>query len=290
MVVGTPHYMSPEQALGRQVDARTDIFSLGVVLYEMLSGKKPFLGESVTEILLQIVMNEPRDISAAASGVTPALANIVRRCMAKQPDDRFPSADALRGELADCLREVPGRARQSQVPTISMRKSPSASHPAVKAPTPPRSPSVRPAGPPPVLKDDLGAAPANIRDAAPSISGASRRALVADDDPATRYILASVLQRHQFAFDEAENGADAVKYLKKNEYALVFLDLLMPRIDGWGVIDYLRSHHRGTRPRHLFLVTGVQDQKLSTADQDVVTGIVYKPIDIDQVERVMKGI
>src|SRR5687768_8149762 len=84
MVLGTPHYMSPEQALGRAVDARTDIFSLGVVLYEMLSGAKPFASEAITEILLQIVMTQPRDIAQAAYGITPALAKIVRRCLHKQ--------------------------------------------------------------------------------------------------------------------------------------------------------------------------------------------------------------
>jgi len=112
------------------------------------------------------------------------------------------------------------------------------------------------------------------------------RALVADDDPATRYLLATILAKHQIAFDEAANGADAVKFLKNNEYALVFIDLMMPRVDGWGVIDFVRSHPRASAPR-VFVVTGVQNQKLSSADQDIVTGMLYKPIDIAVVERLV---
>ncbi|MDQ3280377.1 MAG: protein kinase [Acidobacteriota bacterium] len=254
MVVGTPHYMSPEQALGRAVDARTDIFSLGVVLYEMLAGVKPFTGDAVTEILLQIVMTAPRDIAQAAFGITPSLAQIVRRCIAKQPEERFANCEELRAALANSLKEDPSRARQSSVPTISARKE-----------------DVRAAAPP---------------KAAPQPGKPRSRALVADDDPATRYILSSILSRHQIACDEAANGADAVKLLKANEYALVFIDLLMPRIDGWGVIDYLRSH-RGARAPRTFVVTGVNNQKLSAADRDVVTGLLFKPIDVSEVEKLV---
>ncbi|MFL6281266.1 MAG: serine/threonine-protein kinase, partial [Vicinamibacterales bacterium] len=123
MVMGTPHYMSPEQALGRAVDARTDIFSLGVVLYEMLSGTKPFLGDAITEVLLKIVMSEPRDIAAAAAGITPALASVVRRCMQKQADARYRDSEELRSALVMSLKEEPSRARQSHVPTIAVRAS-----------------------------------------------------------------------------------------------------------------------------------------------------------------------
>ena len=257
MVMGTPHYMSPEQALGRAVDPRTDIFSLGVVLYEMLSGQKPFTGDAATQVLLQIVMNDPRDIAQAAAGITPALAAIVRRCMKKQPDERYANCDELRKALASSLREDPSRIRKSQVPTISQ--------PAVK---PKAAPA--PVAPPTIVT--------------PAPTGAVR-ALVADDDPATRYLLCSVLQRHQIAYDEASNGADAVKFLKTNEYAFLFLDLLMPRVDGWGVLDYLRSR-RPKIPR-TFVVTGVQNQKLSVADQDVVAGLLFKPLDVAQVERLV---
>jgi CheY-like chemotaxis protein len=109
---------------------------------------------------------------------------------------------------------------------------------------------------------------------------------VADDDPATRYLLTSVLQRHHISYDEAANGADAVKLLKNNDYTLVFLDLLMPRVDGWGVLDYMRNHKPKQMPR-TFIITGVQNQKLSTADQDIVAGLLYKPLDVTQVEKLI---
>ncbi|HYR29677.1 MAG TPA: protein kinase [Thermoanaerobaculia bacterium] len=279
MVVGTPHYMAPEQALGRNVDNRSDIFSLGTVLYEMLSGEKPFIGNAVTEILLQIVMTEPRDIAAAAAGITRPLAATVRKAMQKQPDARFQTCEELRKALVDALKaeqRISGP-RQSQVPTISMAKPKPAAEapPTVMQQPAPQPPPVRPASTPPPP-------PARVE---PS----GRRALVADDDPAARYLINSVLQRYQIAVDEAENGADAVKYLKQNDYALVFLDLLMPRVDGWGVIDYLRAR-RGSRAPQLFVVTGVQNQKLSAADQDVVSGLLYKPIDIGAVEKLVKGV
>ena len=250
MVMGTPHYMSPEQAMGRAVDARTDIFSLGVVLYEMLSGARPFTGVAATEVLLQIVMKEPRDIGEIAPGITSSLANIVRRCMHKQPAERFASCEALHDALETALREdpAPRTPRQSDIATVSDRK------------------------------------PVSVRSS--GSKKALRRALVADDDPATRYLLGSVLQRHHIAFDEAANGAEAVKLLKSNEYALLFIDLLMPRIDGWGVLDYLRTHKPKQMPR-TYIITGVLNQKLSTADHDLVTALIYKPLDVDQVEKLV---
>ena len=280
MVVGTPHYMAPEQALGRAVDFRTDIFSLGVVLYEMLSGQKPFAGgEAVTAVLLQIVMTEPRDIAIAAAGISPALAGIVRRCMAKQPENRYQDCEELRKALVAALREERGTSRQSQVPTVSLRKpSPPVDPSSLTQPAPAPAASEAPIRPPSVAP----------KHAAPS-HASGKRALVADDDPATRYLLNSILARYEIQVDEAENGADAVKYLKQNDYALVFLDLLMPRVDGWGVIDFLRSR-RGGRAPQLYVVTGVHNQKLSTADQDVVSGMLYKPIDLNQVERLVQAV
>ncbi|HJQ38547.1 MAG TPA: protein kinase [Thermoanaerobaculia bacterium] len=272
VVIGTPHYMSPEQAMGRSVDSRTDMFSLGTVLYEMLSGKKPFSGNAVTETLLGIVMHEPVDIAKAAPGITPALADVVRRCMKKQPDERYSDCDELRTALVRSLKEDPKSARQSRIPTVAVR------------PDTLRRPFA--AEPPP--RPALSSHPAPAAPAPPKASAG--RALVADDDPTTRYLLTSVLRRFHIAYDEVDNGADAVKLLKNNQYTLIFVDLMMPRVDGWGVIDYVRSHKKGPGAPRLFVVTGVQNQKLSTADQDVVTGLLTKPLDLGKLELlVQKG-
>jgi serine/threonine protein kinase len=285
MVVGTPHYMSPEQALGRAVDNRTDIFSLGVVLYEMLTGEKPFNGEAVTEILLQIVMSEPRDIADAVPGINPALADVVRRAMKKQPDDRFPDCEAMRQALVAVGSDA-GRARAVDTPTVSYpisqpSRTPTEPQPRAIAPPPVSLPTPPPAAATPPRQPEPAPAQPPKQPMQPRY-----RALVADDDPSTRYILASILSRHGIAFDEAENGAEAVKLLKSHDYRVVFIDLLMPRIDGWGVIDYLRTRRTGQAPR-IFIITGVQNQKLSTADQEFVAGMLYKPIDVTQVEKLV---
>src|SRR5688572_9920640 len=87
-VVGTVGYMAPEQIRGEPIDHRADIFALGVVVHEMLSGKRPFQRETSPETLTAILKEDPPDLSASA---TPALEKIVRRCLEKRRDDRFHS-------------------------------------------------------------------------------------------------------------------------------------------------------------------------------------------------------
>jgi serine/threonine protein kinase len=94
-ILGTVHYMSPEQALGKPLDARSDIFSLGVVLYQAATGKLPFHGESVTETITQIVRDEAR----VPAEVSRELAGIIRRCMSKNREERYPSATDLANAL-----------------------------------------------------------------------------------------------------------------------------------------------------------------------------------------------
>ena len=103
MILGTVQYMSPEQALGRPLDARSDIFSLGVVLYQMLCGALPFSGETVTEMLTQIVRDEPADLAARVPGLSSSTLAIVRRSLQKKREDRFASAADLRDALASTV-------------------------------------------------------------------------------------------------------------------------------------------------------------------------------------------
>ncbi|HEV2666352.1 MAG TPA: protein kinase [Blastocatellia bacterium] len=95
VVMGTPRYMSPEQARGEKVDARTDIFSLGVVLYEMLAARAPFTGATASDCLAAILKDEPPALTDTNSKVPPQLERLIRRCLEKKPERRFHSAHDL---------------------------------------------------------------------------------------------------------------------------------------------------------------------------------------------------
>jgi serine/threonine protein kinase len=95
VVLGTLGYMSPEQVRGRHADARSDIFSFGAVLYEMLSGKRAFHGDSAADTMLAILREDPPELSSTNRLIAPALDRIVRHCLEKDPEARFHSAHDL---------------------------------------------------------------------------------------------------------------------------------------------------------------------------------------------------
>ncbi|HVS81530.1 MAG TPA: protein kinase [Pyrinomonadaceae bacterium] len=107
VVMGTVGYMSPEQVRGKQVDHRSDIFSFGAILYEMLSGRRAFHGDSGADTMSAILREDPPDLSETNKNVTPALERVVRHCLEKNPEERFHSAsdlafaiEALSGSMA----------------------------------------------------------------------------------------------------------------------------------------------------------------------------------------------
>lgn len=216
VVLGTPHYMSPEQAQALPLDAQTDIFSLGTVFYEMLSGRKPFEGAGFMDVLLHIV-TEPH---APLQNVPPKLAAVVDRCLQKNPAARFRSAE----ELMAALSAV-----------------------------------------------------------APSDDAVRPRALVADDDAVTRCLLSAALEGMGYDVDEAVDGSDAISRLKSGRYALFITDLLMPRLDGWNVLDFLRGA-AARRPELIFVTSMMRDVKLGEADRRMVRGVIVKPITAAQLK------
>ena len=103
-ILGTVNYMCPEQAHGEPVDYRADIFSLGVLLYEMLSGRAPFRGAHTFAVLRSIIEASPEPVSLHRPDVPPELEAVVKRAMAKKPEDRYQSASEMESALRDVLR------------------------------------------------------------------------------------------------------------------------------------------------------------------------------------------
>ncbi|MFD5621662.1 protein kinase [Streptomyces yangpuensis] len=103
MVVGTPQYLSPEQALGRGVDARSDLYSVGIMLFQLLTGRLPFDADSPLAIAYAHVQEEPVAPSSINRSVTPAMDALVARALKKNPNERFPTAAAMGDEVARVL-------------------------------------------------------------------------------------------------------------------------------------------------------------------------------------------
>ena len=114
-VLGTPTYMSPEQVKGLDVDHRTDIFSLGVLLYEMATGSRPFRGRSAAELASSILRDAPPPVASVRPSVPSELARVIGRCLEKEPSARFASM----GEVADALRQ-PAAGRAARGPSVAV--------------------------------------------------------------------------------------------------------------------------------------------------------------------------
>ena len=105
-ILGTPSYMSPEQALGKDLDYRTDIFSVGVILYELSTGQRPFTGASFSEIVNKIVNTQPTAIARLNYDIPPEFERITLKCLQKQPDRRYQSARDLMVDLRNLARTL----------------------------------------------------------------------------------------------------------------------------------------------------------------------------------------
>ncbi|MGA5701833.1 protein kinase domain-containing protein [Peterkaempfera bronchialis] len=108
MVMGTPQYLSPEQALGKAVDHRSDLYATGCMLYELLTLRPPFTGDTPLSVVYQHVQDNPVPPSQANHRVPPQLDGLVLRSLAKDPDDRFQTADEFRAHVQQALRQMHG--------------------------------------------------------------------------------------------------------------------------------------------------------------------------------------
>jgi len=120
MVLGTPSYMSPEQLAGKKIEGRSDLFSLGATLYQLLSGQLPFRGDSMAQLMFKIA-NEPHaDILNYIPDLAPGLVAIIDRSLAKNPDDRFQTGEELARAIRACMAGGGDTAAQSDIVDIGL--------------------------------------------------------------------------------------------------------------------------------------------------------------------------
>jgi len=190
MVMGTVHYMSPEQALGREADGRSDLFSLGVVLYEMATGRLPYAGSNATEMLMQILHAQPEAMARFNYETPPELERIVRKCLEKDRDRRYQTARDLLVDLKNLQR------------------------------------SYEPAG--------SGEKTTSTRARTAQIG-----AVIVDDEELARGLVREMLKAHAEirVLAECGNGFEAVKAVSELKPDLLFLDIQMPKLDGFEVLE-----------------------------------------------------
>ncbi|HEX6827346.1 MAG TPA: serine/threonine-protein kinase, partial [Burkholderiales bacterium] len=126
VVLGSPRYMSPEQVTGKRADHRSDLFSLGVVLYEMLTGRAPFEGENMTAVMLQTLNANPEPPGSRNPRVPAVLDFIVAKMLAKKLDERYQDGRELAADLRECLKSLRGEDAAQLSSSRSMRSIPEA--------------------------------------------------------------------------------------------------------------------------------------------------------------------
>jgi CheY-like chemotaxis protein len=115
-----------------------------------------------------------------------------------------------------------------------------------------------------------------------------QRVLVADDDQSIRQLVSTIVRRERLDVDSAADGVEAIEHLKKNEYAVVLLDLMMPRLDGFGVIEWMRTNPPLIKPI-IIVITAYADQRFKEVDSELVSGVLRKPFDVAELGNLVRA-
>ena len=114
-----------------------------------------------------------------------------------------------------------------------------------------------------------------------------KRVLVADDDDSIRRLLITLVRRENLEVDAAADGQQAIALLEQKRYDVILLDLMMPRVDGFGVVEYLRTHVTDPKPVVL-VITAYADQKFKEVDSDIVAGVIRKPFEVFEIAQLVR--
>ena len=286
VMVGTPHYMSPEQALGRPTDARSDVYSIGVMAYELLTGKVPYDGESPLVIAMKHVSELPPDDLRKETAITSDLIAIVYKALAKEPAKRFATAADLEAELA-MLRpfdsgQVPAVAAPHETVATQTAMPPSAPGAPLEAPAargthPELGAMATPVMPTPALPVGTGGMSVVENKTRPPVI------LLVEGDAKERKRLADVLGRHGCRALEAKDGPEALQRLLQDTVDLVLMDVALPGMDGFDVTRVIKAQASSNALPVVLTSARLDRSHFAFAIQTGATDVLAKPLQSEAV-------
>jgi len=251
-IVGTANYMSPEQAQGRDMDIRTDVYSLGVVFFELITGRPPFKADDPSAVIYQHIYEKPPKPSRFAPDVPPAVDNLVLRMMAKEPEDRVRSPQ----ELIDALKRLKEKLSVKEVP--------------ISRPAPPAAGDTSPAA---EGSDDADLSP--TRRLSVEQRAKVGTILICDSSEYIRRMYRANLEA-DYAVAAVGTGKECLDMALEGRPEVLVLDLAIKDPDGWTVLEMLRQQRLESS---ILVVTG--DRKSSTVEKLSkyrLAGVLLKPV------------
>jgi eukaryotic-like serine/threonine-protein kinase len=281
VMVGTPHYMSPEQALGRPTDARSDVYSIGVMAYECLTGHVPYDGESPLVIAMKHVSEPPPEDLGQLTDVAPEFIAIIYKALAKDPASRFPSAADLEADLAmlppfrEGLATGPSGEAAPTAPAIPAARIPT---PGIPAPAVTRASAILDLAGMPTPVRPITAVSASAMPTPPVTKNRPPVILLVDGDARSRKMLADLLGRHGCRTLEAKDGPEALERILQDPVDLLLMDVQLPGMDGFDVSRVIKAQPQ-TAALPVVLTTARLDRShFAFAIQSGATDVIGKPL------------
>jgi serine/threonine-protein kinase len=273
-MLGTPSYMSPEQYMGEATDGRTDLFSTGVILFELLTGSKPFPGESSGQIMQKILHDHPANPSQLNPSLPPPIDWVVQKALAKDVEDRFQSAREFQAALFSALPDSPG---DQTAPAASGVRSPLGLLNAAR-----KLRTLSKGGDPNVITQTQ---PMPVFAPEPPSAPTRTRVLFVDDEERILNALKNIF-RSKYHVLTAANGQEALEFIRKFKIPVIVSDQRMPGMQG---VELLRQARDISPDSVRILLTGYSDLAsiVGSINEGEVYRFISKPWDNQELQNVM---